>query len=189
MIKQTQLVLATTLLMAPVVMALGAMAVDYPTQVYDATYQMNNSRGVSKLRMASDGKGHFFTESSAGGQQIRSIVDYLAGTTTTLIEQNKMAMKMKLPPDAAYTADQETIKKNQGQSIGQKVVDGHPCHGYEYTKQGIKRQVWIGDDCKIMVQSTSDTPQGKVSMDLQTISKNPPADSFKIPAGYTVTER
>lgn len=177
--KQSLFLAAAATLIAPY-----AMAADYPTQKFDANYDVNGPQGKSELRMVSDGQGHFFTQSAFGGFKSRTIIDYLAKTSTTLIDQNKMAMKTKLPPGGGYIADEASAKSQGGKSIGAKAIDGHPCHGFEITTPSGKSQTWIGDDVKIMVQSISSTPAGKITMDLKSVSGSPSADVFKIPAGY-----
>ena len=176
-------------------LAMGLMAIaaapnavaansNYPTQKFDAKYEVTSPQGKSNLRMASDGSGHFLTESSANGFKSTSLLNYLEGTSTTLIEQGKMAMKTKLPPSGGMVADEGSVKSAGGKSIGVKVVNGHPCHGYEYSASGVKTQVWIGDDCHITVQSTTDSSAGKQVMNLKSVAGAPPADVFKVPAGY-----
>jgi hypothetical protein len=179
--KKSVMIFASMLIGTPY-----AMAAEFPTQVYDATYQTSSAQGKTATRMASDGKGHFLTQTSAGGQKYTTIIDYINGTSTSLIPQGKMAMKTKLPPNGGFVADESSAKKLGGKLIGSKVVNGHPCHGYEYNSEGAKTQTWIGDDCKIMVQSTTDTANGKTTMTLVSIGGAPSAEAFKVPSDYKV---
>jgi hypothetical protein len=165
-------------------MAPAAMAGNYPSQSFDAQYDVTNAQGKTAMRMACDGKGHFLTQTEAAGQKYVTLVDYLKNTSTTLIPQGKMAMQSKLPANGGYIADDSSIKAAGGKLIGTKVVNGHPCHGYEYSKSGVKSQVWIGDDCHISVQSTTEGSGIKTVMNLKSVSGAPSADSFNIPAGY-----
>lgn len=173
---------------AALFLAIGATpalaAMDYPKQKYDATYTMTGPQGASEMRMASDGAGKFLTTTKMKGAAYTSIVDYLKMTSTTLIEQNKMAMQSKLPESAAYVGDESTVKKAGGKAIGSKVVAGHPCHGWEYTNTGGTTEVWLGDDVKMMVQSTTKSPAGKTVMTLKSVAGVPPANAFEIPPGY-----
>ena len=166
------------------VLAPNAVAGNYPTQKFDAKYEIDSPQGKIQMRMASDGAGHFMTESVTHGMKSTSLLDYLAGTSTTLIEQGKMAMKTKLPTGGAPVADESSMKSKGGKEIGAKVVNGHPCHGFESNTAGVKSQVWIGDDCHITVQSITDSPAGKQVMNLKSVAGAPPADVFKVPAGY-----
>ncbi len=179
MLKRTVLALSATICLAQ-----GAMAGNYPTQAFDAKYSVTTAGTKSDMRMASDGKGHFLTESIMAGQKYGTIVDYLQKTSTSLIPQGKMAMRTKLPDNGGYVADESTIKQMNGKPLGQKTVNGHPCHGYSYTTGGGKTEAWIGDDCKIVVQSTTQSSAGKTVMDLREIAGKPSEDAFKIPAGY-----
>lgn len=180
---------ALTLLSALSVTAAFA-ANDYPKQKYDATYTMTAPQGTSELRMASDGAGKFLTVTKSKGSAFTSIVDYLAMTSTTLIEQGKMAMQSKLPASAAYVGDESTIKKAGGKAIGAKVVAGHPCHGWEYTNPGGKTEVWIGDDVKFLVQSTTTSSAGgKTIMTLKSVGGAPLKTAFDIPPGYKMMKQ
>lgn len=160
-------------------------AYDYPKQVYDAMYAMTGPQGNSVMRMASDGAGKLLTATKMRGAAVTSIIDYQNNTTTTLMEQAKMAMVNKLPPSSKFVGDDDTIKKSGGKPIGTKTIAGHPCHGWEYSEGGVKTQCWIGDDIKVMVQSITNSPQGKTVMTLQSFEKKaPPANLMKIPPGY-----
>jgi hypothetical protein len=162
-----------------------AIAADYPKIAYDAKYSMKSPQGASEMRMASDGAGKLLTATKMGGMSSTSIVDYTNMTSTTLIDANKMAMVNKLPATQKYMGDADAIKKNGGKDLGSKTVAGHPCHGWEYTNGGAKSECWIGNDVKVMVQSTTTTPQGKTVMTLTSFKAGAPAASdFKIPAGY-----
>jgi hypothetical protein len=182
--KKSALALAAALYAAPY-----ALAANYPTQAFDATYQVINATGKTDMRMASDGKGHFLAETTAAGQKYGTIIDYLNQTSNFLISQGKMAMKSKLPPNAGYVADESSVKQMNGKLIGSKTINGHPCHGYEYITSGAKTQTWVGDDCKIVVESTTNSSAGKSVMDLKSIAGNPSAGLFKVPAGYKLLEQ
>lgn len=164
--------------------ALAAM--DYPKEKYDATYSMTGPQGVSEMRMASNGTGKCLTTSKMAGAAYTNIVDYLKETSTTLIEANKMAMQAKLPASSAYTGDESSIRKAGGKPIGTKVIAGHPCHGWLYTKSSGTTECWIGDDVKLMVLSTTTTksPPSKTVMTLKSVAGAPPASAFEIPPGY-----
>ncbi len=162
----------------------SAMADDYPTKAFDAKYDLTSPSGKSELRMASDGAGKFLTATSAAGASYVTLVDYKKKTSTTLIEQGKMAMQSALPPGGTFVSDENTVKKAGGKEIGTKVIKGHPCHGYKYTNPSGGSEVWIGDDVKIVVESITTSPQGKTTMSLKSVAGAPPADAFKVPPGY-----
>lgn len=173
---------------AALFLAIGATpalaAMDYPKQKYDATYTMTGPQGTSEMRMASDGAGKCLTVNKMKAGAFTSIVDYNKETSTTLIEQSKMAMQSKLPASAAYVGDESSVKKAGGKSIGTKVVAGHPCHGWQYTNAGSSTEAWLGDDVKLLVQSTTKSPAGTIVMTLKSVGGAPPANAFDIPPGY-----
>lgn len=179
--KQRQLLAAACL---AAICAPSAMATDYPTKAFDARYDLSGPTGKSELRMASDGAGKFLTATTASGASYVTIVDYQKRTSTTLIEQGKMAMQSALPAGGTFVSDENTVKKAGGKEIGTKVIKGHPCHGYKYTNPSGSSEVWIGDDVKIMVESTTTSPQGKTVMSLKSVAGAPAASAFKVPPGY-----
>lgn len=185
--KKTTIALAA-LIAAPYLMAPAAFAFEYPKQAYDATYEMTGPQGKSEMRMASDGKGKTLTKTNSAGQQMRMIADFKSGVCTTLMDTAKMATTAKMTEANSQASDENWYKKKKGvKQLGAKVVAGHPCHGYEYTESGTTSQTWVGDDCKIMVQSVTDTPKfGKTTMTLKKIAGAPAATEFNasIPAGY-----
>jgi len=175
-------------LIAALVIAVGSSAtafgMDYAKVSFDAAYVTSGPSGGSKLRMLSDGKGHMRTETSTNGQTYVTIMDYPANQATTLMAAQKMAMKVTLK-DSPEVHDAASAKKNNAKSLGSKVVNGHPCHGWEYVIPGGKSQVWIGDDINYLVKSETTTAQGKMGMDLKSFAKaTPGADQFAVPASY-----
>ena len=160
----------------------------YPPKPFDVTYTVTAQTGTSQMRMQNDGKGHLRSETSSSGYSVVSLLDYTTNTQTSLVEQGKMAMQSKIPPDGGYITDDESAKKAKATAIGTKVIAGHPCHGWKYTNPGGTTEVWTADDIGCTVLSTTNGPGGKVVMEMKSVSKAaPPADAFKIPAGYKVT--
>jgi hypothetical protein len=157
-----------------------------PKVAFDATYTSTGPAGPSTVRMISDGKGHMRTESSANGQKFVSIMDYPGKQTITLMEAQKMAMKMPLKTTGQDVHDNETAKKMNAKSLGKKVVNGHPSSGWKYQVDGgATVEVWTGDDINYMTKQETITPQGKMTMDLKSWSSAAPGpDAFKIPPGY-----
>ncbi len=170
------------LLLAGFVSSTAAYAA--PMRAYDAVYELTSPTGKGSIHQMSDGKGHLRTESSQGGQKVVSIFDYPGKVCITLLETQKMYMKQPMTPVQADSADVDKLKKT-AKDIGSKVIDSHPCHGYESKVGGSVTQSWIGDDIQNLVHSESTTPQGKTSMSLKSFSKNAPAgDLLAVPSGY-----
>lgn len=186
--KKSMILVTVAALAAPYLMASPTMAFDYPKKAYDATYEMVNPQGKSEMRMASDGKGLTLTKTEMSGQKTRMIADFKKGETTTLLDTAKMAMKSKMTESTAQSYEDDWYKKKKAKSLGTKVVNGHPSHGWEYTQDGTTSQTWVGDDCKIMTQSTTESKYGKTTMNLKKLGPAPAATEFSaaIPAGYKV---
>jgi Predicted periplasmic protein (DUF2092) len=177
-----------SLLCLATAMGIGASAhaADYPTMTFDATYDLSgSSTGKGTMRMVSDGKGHMLTETVMKGQKTTTISDYLAKMTTTLMEQGHMAIKTPMTDMSKNTYDQDYSKRKDQKPLGAKVMDGHPCHGYESKDGATTTDAWIGDDIKYLVHSESKYPQGSTIMALKSFSgAAPAANTFAIPAGY-----
>ncbi|HEY9716047.1 MAG TPA: DUF4412 domain-containing protein [Trichormus sp.] len=157
---------------------------DYP-KAYDATYEMTApGSGVTKTHQMSDGKGHMRIESEARGMKTISIYDYPNNVMYTIMEAQKMYMKMPLKQQGAIT-DETSAKKANAKSLGAKTIDGHPCHGWESKTGAITSDCWIGDDIHNLVLSETTAPTGKVMMALKSYSaKAPGGDLAAIPPNY-----
>lgn len=165
-------------------------AAEYPLKPYDATYDRASALGRSTYRMCTDGKGHMRIDTTTPGsdRKMIMIMDYPKKESIMLLEQQKLAMVMPLQSDSTTQApiDETKMKSLGGRSLGTKVIDGHPCHGYEFDKNGIKQQSWTGDDTGCMVYSETVQPNGKEVMRLaKYAAASPAAEAFAVPTGYT----
>jgi hypothetical protein len=178
--------LAISLALSTTTLAALAGPLTYPTQAFDASYVTKNPSGPEvKIRMVSDGKGHMRTETESFGQKTISIIDYLNKMCTTIMESQHMFIKVPLKESGPEITDEASAKKAGAKSLGQKEIDGHPCHGYESVQPSGKSQVWIGDDIRYLVRSDTTTPNGHVIMDLKAFSAGAPSgDLFTAPSGY-----
>ncbi len=177
--------LALTACVALLGASAGFAASNWPTKPFDCTYTVTTPQANSTMRMSTDGQGHMRTETSSMGSSVVSIMDYTNMTQTSLIQQGKMAMRSKIPADGGYISDAESAKKQNCKPLGQKVVGGHPCHGWAYSTPSGKSEVWTADDIGCFVLSTTTGPTGKYVTELKSYSKNAPAKSaFDIPADY-----
>jgi len=190
-VKRGSTLALAAMLLAPYTMATAALAFDYPKKAYDATYEMTTPQGKSEMRMASDGKGMTLTKTETAGQKTRMISDFKKGEVTTLLDTAKMAMKGKMTEANAQSYEDDWYKKKKAKSLGTKVVNGHPSHGWEYTQDGVTSQTWVGDDCKLMTQSTTDSKYGKTTMNLKKLGPAPAATEFSaaVPAGYKLMQQ
>ena len=179
-------ILASLFGLALTTLAASAAELDYPKQVFDAVYTSEDAKtGTHTMRMISDGKGHMRMESNANGMKSTSIMDYPNKVCTTLMEAQKMAIKMPLTSSKGQITDEASAKKENAKSLGQKTVNGHPCHGYEHVEPSGTSRIWIGDDIHYMVRSEAITPNGTIVMDLKSWSTTAPSpDIFIVPTGY-----
>lgn len=163
-------------------------AANWPTKAYDLTYSMTTPTGSSQMRMVSDGKGKVLTQSEMANMKVTSIADYQAKVAYSIMDAQKMVYKMRLKEEGSVQTD-EGAKKLGAKSLGMKVIDGHPCKGWQYAANGVTTETWIATDLEAAVKSTTKTPQGTTSMVLKTVSiKSPDPKLFAIPAGYKVME-
>jgi len=175
----------------------------YPN-AYDATYEMTKSYTAAAgsktiIHEMSDGKGHVrkeSTESFPNGQTERSstdIYDYSDNMMTRLMDDQKMYITMPIPSGfelLAHTIDEEHLKnfRPNAKSLGTRVIDGHPCRGYELSVDdnvASTVQLWIADDIHCMVQSETTLPNGKELLALKSFSHKAPANDLSaVPSGY-----
>jgi hypothetical protein len=151
-------------------------------KAYDAGYDITSPAGKSTLHQMSDGKGHMRSESTTGAMKTISIMDFPGKVAYTVMAAQKMYMKT--PMTAAQETSDPTKQPPKGKSLGAKVIDSHPCHGYESGENGAVSQVWIGDDIQNLVHSETKTAGGKTVMALKSYDAKAPAqDLLLIPAG------
>lgn len=165
-----------------------ASANDVPSfakKPYDVTMTNTSPTGDSTVRTSSDGKGHIRSEVETKGSKSISIMDYPAGTITSLMVAQKMMVKMPLPKQEEPVTDVESARKAHAKELGAKVINGHPCHGYETKAGDAVAQTWVGDDIHYLVHSETTSPKIKVVTDLKSYSPKAPESSlFDIPPGY-----
>ncbi|MDR3612717.1 MAG: DUF4412 domain-containing protein [Candidatus Obscuribacterales bacterium] len=165
--------------------ALAADIPSYAKKPFDVTMTSKNQGAENTIRTSCDGKGHVRSEVDAGGQKSISMMDYPGNTITSLIVAQKMMIKMPMPKQEDQITDAESAKKANAKDLGAKVMNGHPCHGYELKKGDTVSQTWIGDDIHYLVHSEITSPKIKSVTDLKSYSaKAPEASLFDIPPGY-----
>lgn len=169
---------------------LTALAVDYPTKAFDLTYAMTTPTGSSQMRMASDGKGKVLTQQTVANMKVTSVADYQGKVMYSIMDAQKMVYKMKMPAQQGNIMTDEAAKKLQAKSLGNKVIDGHPCKGWLYSStNNTSTETWLATDLEAAVKSITKTPQGTTTMTLKSVSmKTPDASVFAIPAGYKVVQ-
>lgn len=170
---------------------------------YDATYQHQDyvsGHWVSFIsRSASDGKGHYYTERITGGSKSIELIDQ-PNHVTYLIDDAKHEA-IKFPMDSSklsaqqqnnITAASERIAaynatvKARSKPLGEKMIAGHRCHGYQWTDRGTVWQRWDADDVQGYVRMESKSPSRPGVTELKSYSTNPSEDLFRLPANYRV---
>lgn len=179
------------------IILLGAQSVQaagsWQTRQYDARYSYSSKQGNGEYRMASDGKGHALIESNIGNITSTMIVDRPNKTCysiTMMPGGQRMAMKTPYTEQSTAGSTAEEMKKYNGKQIGARVVEGRPCHGWQYAVSGSNTESWIGDDIDFMVRSTTSNPQtGATTMVLKSFTPTAPAAAaFTLPAGVKVMD-
>ena len=165
-----------------------AAAEEYSKRPFDATYTSVTPSGSTTLRIASDGRGKYVTETTSQGQVIRSVVNYIDHTSFTVMPAQKMVIKGPFKAmEGAF--DPDMARKKNAKNLGVKVVEGHPAQGWLYTADGGTTEVWVGNDINQFVKSTTKSPSGNVTTTLKTFAARGPApDVFAMPSGYQVMD-
>ncbi len=156
-------------------------AVAFPGKAYEAMIE-SGTTGVT-THVWNDGKGHTRSECIvAGGQKSVSIIDAEKRMVYAINDQMKAITQMPMTSPPPGEAD-STI---QWQSIGSKVIDGHPCQGKRGNSSGSVIELWTGDDTGCTVLLTSN---GRVMQKLKSWAPlNPNSSLFSLPAGYKTVD-
>jgi hypothetical protein len=160
-----------------------AWAAEYP-KASDTTYETTIAGvGTMQNHYMSDGKGHMRSETTDQNGLVQiSLMDYLQHTAISTMDSDGQKRFMKNPlPD--YEGD-DAFKKD-AKDLGTKVIDNHPCHGYETTfKNGLATDTWIGDDTKCAVLIESVGPEQKTISKLKSWVNTAPSFSMSLPSDY-----
>jgi hypothetical protein len=162
------------------------MAQGFPTQVFTASMEMTGPYGTRDLNFMSDGRGHMRTDSSSpAGKQI-TITDFKGQKIYMLMVDRKTVMQIPFNPQNQQMAtDEAFMHQHNATSLGAKVIDGHPCHGWKYTIGDTTTESWLGDDIHYIVQARTTGPAGTSTMHLLSYSKAAPEPTvFQVPADY-----
>lgn len=165
----------------------------WKTRAFEANYSYSMPQKTGDYRMASDGKGKALMQTNLNdGTKSTILIDFTKNemySITTVPGGQQMAMKMPYKDQSnGNTADE--MKKLNAQNLGNKVVAGHPAHGYSYNTSGTAVETWIADDIDFCVQSQTKNPQtGATNMVLKSYkAAAPAAEAFKLPSGVKVMD-
>jgi len=157
----------------------------YPHGTFTATFDtQSTAAGVGAARHISDGQGRLRIEIQQPGNTQIGIVDYVKGFTTEIVPSKQIAVTTPVVPHQSMA--EESVKRD-GTPIGTKVIDGHPCHGYQRRQGLFTSDIWIGDDTHYMVHSDTYFQKDKSTFALRDWSDDPPSpDLFQIPPNFKV---
>lgn len=150
---------------------------------YDATYDHFSDAGTSSMRLTSDGQGRLRAEATNQGRSVVSITDWNSKSTYTIDDANRLVSKMP----ATNAPGTPPVDESKRTSLGDRVVDGRNCEGWQYIADGQHiSQSWNDKELGCVVLMTLD---GKPRMRLKTCSPTTlPAQYFTPPAGYRVAD-
>lgn len=184
-------VVAQSVMMSVLTVCLGSqsLAQHWTKKPFDATYDVQSAAGKSSLRMVTDGQGRVRNEMSTAAGKMISILDQPNKVMYSIMESQRMVMKMPYQETGAGITDEQSAKAMNAKSLGTKVIDGHPCHGWQTVSKGATTDSWTGDDIGCVVLSTTKGPGYDSSMKLLKYSANKPSPSdFAVPSGYKVMD-
>lgn len=165
-----------------------SLAQHWSKKPFDASYEVTSAAGKNSLRMLNDGQGRVRNEMSTAAGKMTSIVDAPAKVMYSIMESQKMVTKMPYKEQPSVT-DEQSAKALNAKSLGVKVIDGHPCHGWQTVNKDATTETWTGDDIGCVVLSTTKGPSYSSTMRLLKYSAAKPSSSdFAVPSGYKVME-
>ncbi len=188
--SKAQLLVAATSVAISAGLANTALASDFPTQVYQAEYELSSpSYGKSLHKIGSDGRGHGYSEMISSQSHSRTIIDWQTKKMCILLLDKKMYMTMALSKNDMSMAMNETERLNAtAKPLGIKMIAGHLCTGTHYAfAEGGTEELWRGNDIgDVRVYSKTNLPTIGVSEAvLKAYSPAAPSiDKLTVPAGY-----
>ncbi len=154
------------------------------SKAYQLTYLVPAGNMISEQRQCSDGAGRLRIE--VGGissvplminvydmnrNQVTSWTDGTDRFTRRPLGTGEQQIFATTPPAGKGT-----------ESLGEKEIDGHPCHGWRFVSpNGLQSEMWVDDVYGCMVK----TIRGGATIEIEKFSNEPPSASlFDPPAGY-----
>ncbi len=131
----------TASLAAALLLALAVRADAGVVLIQEANQTGGPMPGKTKLTMTLEGENARMDI----GDQLSSIVDFKAGTITTLLHAQRMAMPLpKAMLDAARAAAAQSSQKPNLKPTGRtETISGYPCEEYTGSFQGLDLTYWI----------------------------------------------
>ncbi len=106
------------------------------------------------------------------------------------VKRKMQVTRVYVWPVNSYLGDSAEQFQDKKDLLGNKLLNGHRCHGWLKTHHDWKEEVWTSDDSGLVVHSEITNPLGKKEyVDLQSFSiASPSEDLFKVPTDYRVRE-
>jgi len=183
-------VVAQSVMVAGLTIFIGSqsLAQHWPKKPYDASYEVVSNAGRSSLRMVTDGQGRTRNEMTTTAGKMTSIIDAPAKVMYSIMESQRMVTKMPYT-ETNSVSDEQSAKAANAKALGTKVIDSHPCHGWQTMNKDATTETWTGDDIGCVVLSTTKGPSYSSTMRLLKYSAAKPSPSdFVVPSGYKVME-
>lgn len=149
-------------------------------RAYQATYKTKGGFAYDTEKIYRDGSGHVRSETSGAEPTAIQVLDLTKNEFTIWSPSGKPVYirRKAMPTDPlVMRVNMENMPREEG-GIGEKVIDGHKCHGYR--KGGT--EIWYDDDFNCPVKMTDGSAEMKLT---EFTDKAPDASMFEPPAGYT----
>lgn len=153
-------------------------------RAYQATYKTTGGFAYDTEKIFRDGAGHVRSETSGLEPTAIQVLDLNKNQFTIWSPVGKQVyiQRKAMPMDPlVMRINMENLPRDQG-AIGEQVIDGHKCHGYE--KDGT--EIWYDDDFNCPVKMTNGTAELKL---VEFTDKAPDPSLFEPPPGYTRTKQ
>lgn len=152
-------------------------------KVYDATYDYYMPSGPTQMRLSCDGGGRIRSETVMNGRSFVSITDANQKATFSIDDSTKAVSKMAMQNAPGVP----TGNSSQRTSLGDKIVEGRLCEGWQTTTaSGKKSEAWIDKTlgCPVLI-----TLDNKPQMKIRTSSANSIGPQyFAPPPGYRLVD-
>lgn len=184
-------VAAQSVMVSVLTICLGSqsLAQHWSKKAFDASYDVQSASGKTSLRMVTDGQGRSRQEMTTASGKVVSIIDAPNKMMYQVMESQRMVMKMPYQDSSVSITDEQSAKAANAKPLGVKVIDGHPCHGWQTVQKNATTESWIGDDIGCVVVSNTKAPDYTSGMKLLKYSAAKPSPSdFVIPSGYKVMD-
>ena len=166
-----------------------SLAQNWSKKPFDATYNVQSQAGKTSLRMLTDGQGHVRNDMTTAAGKMISIIDIPNKVMYSIMESQRLVTKMPYQDQGYSITDEQSAKAANAKSLGVKVIDGHPCHGWQTISKDATTESWTGDDIGCVVFSTTKGSNYSSEMKLVKYSPAKPGPSeFAVPSGYKVME-